>query len=471
MPRALAPFQVEALGFLGQTGRAIYGDPPGSRKTATSLTLAAGRPGRTLIVTPANVLHHWVHEAQDAVPDWPLAWYRGSDSAKRRTPAVDSWLQRGGALITNYEAVRRDVDWLLKAKIRNLVFDEAHRLKNRTSQISRAVSRLSTASTTFLAVTGTPVMNRAEELWALLHLIDRHRWPAYWPWAEEHFYVKSTTFGKATRFPVRIVGAIRPGHEKILQQEMLGLLLYRPIEDLMPELGSEPIWTNLAVALAPAERKVYNQMAEHGWVEADNDEGFISADLAIARQGRLRQLVSGWADVQPEDGLTSKAKAAVELVGDLDEPAVVLTANQETAHRIAAKIPGSVVYTGRLKQEDRDRNKDRFAEGKASAIVGTIAALGVGVDGLQRNARNLIFVDLDWVYDVNRQAVGRLWRSGQTRPVNVWALTAEDTIDEVVAEANRQQKDVKELLLGATWQDLVRGRWHDHSPMAEAATP
>jgi hypothetical protein len=262
---------------------------------------------------------------------------------------------------------------------------------------------------------------------------------------------------------VRIVGAIRPGHEKILQQEMLGLLLYRPIEDLMPELGSEPIWTNLAVALAPAERKVYNQMAEHGWVEADNDEGFISADLAIARQGRLRQLVSGWADVQPPDGLTSKAKAAVELVGDLDEPAVVLTANQETAHRIAAKIPGSVVYTGRLSQADRDRNKDRFAGGGLPAIVGTIAALGVGVDGLQRNARNLIFVDLDWVYDVNRQAVGRLWRSGQTRPVNVWALTAEDTIDEVVAEANRQQKDVKELLLGATWQDLVRGHWHGTS--------
>jgi len=453
---ALRPTQLEALHFLIEGGRCIYGDPPGTGKTAVGLSLAARTGDRTLIVVPANVLLHWTSEAEAFTPGYPVAMYRGSHTLKQRRVAIESWLDNGGALVTNYEAVRRDADILKHAAFAQLILDEAHRIKGRRTQTTLAVAGLARKARYLTHITGTPVMNRAEELWSMLNMIDHRAYPSYWRWAEEHFYVALRHFGTSPR-PVRVVGKLRPGAEETVRAQLLGRLLIRPLAYLLPELGDEPIVSTLRIELTPAERRQYDQMAKHGWTEETFAEGIEVADLEIAKRTRLLQLGSDWGGLLPDKGLGSKAKAAVDLAEDIGRPVVILTKYRATAHRIAEAIDDSRVYTGGMRPEAREDARLDFVAGRSPALVGTIAALGTGVDGLQGTSRDMIFVDLDDVYDVNRQAIGRLYRSGQTGAVNVWVIAAADTYDQVIAKANAEQRDVKELLTGKPWQDLVKG--------------
>jgi SNF2 family DNA or RNA helicase len=456
----LRPFQVDAVRFMEAGERTIYGDPPGTGKTAPSLVYAAGRPGRTLIVTPANVLGHWREEAELWTPDLPFHTYRGSDGAKARKPAVEGWLDQGGVLVTNYEAARRDYDWLGKAKPATLILDEAHRIKNRKTVTAKAVAWLARRAHSLAHVTGTPVMNRAEELWSMLNMIAPRVYTSYWRWAEEHFYVQSTTFGGKTEVPVKLVGRMRPGAEERIMRELMGTLLIRPLAVLLPELGDEPVVTKLPVKLSPAERKAYDHLLEYGWLNTE-DGDYLSADLAIARLTRLKQLMAGWSMLLPDRGLGTKQRAAVELAEDLAEPVLIFTMHQEVARRIAEELTTkdvrAAVYTGNLSADDREQARIDFVRGDARYLVGTIAALGVGVDGLQHSSRHVIFVDQDPVYDINRQAIGRLWRMGQTGAVNVWVIAAEDTVDDDLAASLVAQADMKERLTGKRWQELTGG--------------
>jgi SNF2 family DNA or RNA helicase len=103
---------------------------------------------------------------------------------------------------------------------------------------------------------------------------------------------------------------------------------------------------------------------------------------------------------------------------------------------------------GHMPLYDRQLSIDawRGSDGR-QVLVGTIATLGEGIDGLQV-ARNLIMVDRDWTPARNEQAIGRLLRSGQKNAVNVIHIVADDTVDEKVANALAAKEDVIKAVVG-----------------------
>ena len=168
----------------------------------------------------------------------------------------------------------------------------------------------------------------------------------------------------------------------------------------------------------------------------------------MSKLTRLRQLASDWGGLWEENTPGTKVKAAVELVDDLaPEQVVVLTAYKETARRIA-ELVGAPAYTGDTSAEERESMLRRFRAGEETVLVGTLATVGEGVDGLQV-ARHVVLVDRDWTPARNEQAIARIRRSGQQADqVVAYHIFARDTVDETVARMLVEKQGVIDALLG-----------------------
>jgi len=402
---------------------------------------------RTLVVAPLNVVDHWCAEALRWRGD--MLVLNGTGTAVARADAIAS-IVRGGssplAVVVNYEAFRADHVQHIAAGYDAVVFDEAHRLKNRKAQVHKAAVKVARRVPNLVLVTGTPIVNRADESWAALRLIDPRRWSSYWAWAHEHFELSQITpRGRAMR-PVTTVGNLLGGHAEIVREQIGAHLIQRPLDVLLPELP-EVTETEIWVDLTDAEYAAYRSMEERSW--ANIGGAIVQAPNRLAQLTRLRQMSSGWSMLGGVPG-GAKVKATVELAGDLaPEQVVVVAAYQETARHIANALAGDrvVTYTGDDSADARRDARCAFRSGAARVIVGTHGAIGEGVDGLQV-ARHMILHDLDWTPKGNEQAVARIQRSGQQAKVNVYKMLARCGLDEDVLALLNKKQDVITALLG-----------------------
>ncbi|KYG05687.1 helicase, partial [Sorangium cellulosum] len=159
----LRPYQrrgVDWLSFLRDAGLgAVLADDMGLGKTLQ--TLCAVR-GRTLVVCPRSVVHNWADEIRRFRPGLRFAVYHGARRAL--DPAAD-------VTLTTYAVLRNDVELLAAQAWDIVVLDEAQAIKNPDSQAARAAFAL--RAELRVALSGTPVENRLDELWSLLHFTNR----------------------------------------------------------------------------------------------------------------------------------------------------------------------------------------------------------------------------------------------------------------------------------------------------------
>lgn len=436
-------------------GRAIFAYAPGTGKTATVARWLQVEKARLVLVVAPNgpVLAHWAYEADD----WAsLLFGSGTGTPKQRTRAREAAVNipEADGLILNYETMRGDIDELVKIPWDAIVFDESHRLKNRASQTFKAAIKLARRVDRVMLVTGTPLLNRADELWTSLAMLEPDKRKSFWRWAEYHFHIVTRRFGGGR--PIRQVcqdekcrtckgRGLLPGHARLLRAELGDHLIQKPLAELLPNMPPV-IETYLKVQLSPEERRQYDSMMNDAWMEFDGD--LIVAINDVSKQTRLRQLASDWS-VFGKTTMGAKCKAAVDLaVSDLgSEQVVIFAAFRQTVDVLCRHIPQSVAYHGGLSRAHRDEALSNFTTGKARVLVGTISTMGEGIDGMQV-ARNVIFLDRDWTPARNEQAIARLQRSGQLSSVNVTHIVAENTVDDTVAAALRRKRDVIQAVLG-----------------------
>lgn len=427
--------------------RVIYGDAPGTGKTPTTCQVL-DPDERNLVVAPLSVLKHW-HAELERAGHTPLV-YRGTP--KQREKLLASF-PSGATLITNYEAMRGDnPDRLRALKFDTVVADEAHRLKGRNAAQTKGVKKLTRPARRAFLLTGTPILNRADECWSALNALHPQAYSSYWRWVETHFDIRITSFGGRTRFPVRIVGDLKPGHDELLRAQLMGTLIQRPIEMLLPDMP-EVTETTLYVEMSSEEASAYKRLDDFNWTTVGGDVVMTATELEAT--GRLRQFASDWGVLSSTPvGPGAKVRAALEYISDVDEPVVVFTSYKYTAYALRDHLRSrdvmAVTYTGNESEDQREANKLAFITGKARVIIGTHGAMGEGVDGLQLASRIILMLDRDWTPARNEQAIGRVRRSGQKQGVLVVNLVIDGTIDNRVDDALAQKLDViKAITTGA----------------------
>lgn len=461
---ALRPMQQAVLEPLRD--RFIHADPPGTGKTPVGWRwLSAHESARALLVVPRNVLRHWEKLAGIWAPEFTTAVVPIKTTKPKRLDIMSGLYDVGGpkALIIPYSVLREDIDALIAFRFDAFLADEAHKLKNRTAQVTKAAAKLSWRSSVVDLTTASPLLNHPDEAWTHMHFIDRHRWPSYHRWVDEHFWTSYTDFhGKLPR-PVKQIGDPKPGALEAIRAEFGDMLIMRDEDDLgmeMPDLVEIP----LEVDLTPPERRVYDSMAKHFWLQ--EGELVVFAPNEVSKITRLRQLVSDWSEVLDnevtDDG--TKVQAACELIEtELENRSVVVFAQfKGTVRRIVARLRKAGItaaaYTGDQDDDEREEVKADFVDRRVQVLVGTDATMAEGLDGLQHVSNHMIVLDPDWVPEIRNQKIGRLKRDGQPEPVvYVYYILARNTVDQMVEVSRENKKSVIDVVVGHSLREVLHG--------------
>jgi superfamily II DNA or RNA helicase len=411
----LRPYQrvgINWLCFLRDAGLgALLADDMGLGKTLQ--TLCAIR-GKTLIVAPKSVVHNWQIEAQRFRPSLRTAFYQGP---KREIDA------KADLTLTSYAILRLDADRLADESWDTIVLDEAQAIKNPDSQVSRAAYGLK--GKFCVALTGTPLENRLEELWSILYFSHRGLLPGRSRFRER--YSLPIEQGDNTRFAE-------------LRQKTKPFILRRMKREVAPELPPRTDMI-LEVELDATEREVYSAVRAatlHDVVEKLKEGGSII--LALEALLRLRQAACHPALVPGQHAAnSSKVEALLENLEQVvaeNHKALVFSQWTSLLDLVEPHLHASSILFGRLDGSTRDRAAVvREFQSEAGPPV-LLTSLKAGGTGLNLTAADHVFLlDPWWNPAVEDQAADRAHRIGQERPVMVYSSSETRTTQITLAQA------------------------------------
>jgi superfamily II DNA or RNA helicase len=464
----LRPYQHEGFSWLhflvthGLGG--VLADDMGLGKTLQTLAMIAavrsGVPDAApfLVVAPTSVVGNWAAEAARFVPSLTV---RTITSSSLRVPTVVAdAADRADIVVTSYALLRLDAHAYSSVSWSGLVLDEAQFVKNPQSQTHRVAAQLDVPVK--LAITGTPLENGLTDLWALFSIVSPGLLSSYTRFSDD--YVKPLASpdlrGSArTELTTRLRSRIRP------------LMLRRTKAEVASDLPPKQEQV-VHVTLDPAHRDLYETTLNRERLklldlvdDLDQHRMIVFRSLTL-----LRMLALSPALVDPTSQVPS-AKLDL-LLDELQELAAegrrALVFSQFTSFLglvSSALDARGVAYEyldGSTPARARSRVIGRFRDGDAPAFLISLKAGGFGLNLTE--ADTVFILDPWWNPAAEAQAVDRTHRIGQTSPVQVHRLIAENTIEEkVLALAARKAElfdtmiDEGGLFSAALTADDVRG--------------
>ncbi|WP_172332123.1 DEAD/DEAH box helicase [Mangrovicoccus sp. HB161399] len=447
----LRGYQARGAAWMGSLLAAGFGgilaDDMGLGKTVQTLALLlarkeAGAAGPALLIVPTSLVHGWQSQAAQFAPGLRLVTLHGPDRAARREAAEEADL-----VLTTYPLLARDRSWLAARDWPLAILDEAQTLKNPAAQTAKALREIPAEGR--LALTGTPLENSLADLWTLAD------------WVNPGLLGDRKTFQKLFRTPIEKQGD-RAAQAR-LNRRLRPFLLRRTKEQVAAEL---PPKTEILerVELPKPQQALYETVRSA--MDARVREAIAARGLAAARITvldallKLRQVCCDPALVKTEAArsVSESAKRARlrELLAELvAEGRRVLVFSQfvEMLRLIEADMAAAGITSLSLTGGTRDRAAvlGAFARGDAPVFLLSLKAGGVGLTLTE--ADTVILCDPWWNPAVERQAMDRAHRIGQTRPVFIHRLVAAGTVEEKILEMQVR----KQALADALFEDGAGG--------------
>lgn len=377
----------------------------------------------TLVIAPLTTLGMWQEHFERLTSLTAVVI-----DPKDRDGSYNEYLMRGDVFCVHWEALRL-IPELAKDLWLHVIADECHRAKNRKAQQTQALKKIKADWKT--AMSGTPVVNRPDELWSILNWLDPTKYRGYWKFFNEYVdFTVIQTRGRAFR---QITG---PKNVKKLQTEIKPFYVRRRKVDVLKDLPDK-YYTEIAVDLSPQQRKAYNTMKKEmvAWI-GQQEEELLAAPVVIAQLTRLQQFACTFARLSEEGRVrmsepSSKLDVVMELLDESEDQFVIFSRFKQVVNLLADRFKEKgityVTLTGDTPQADRASVVQRFQSGSARVFAGSIAAGGVGIT--LHAASRVIFTDRDWSPALNSQAEDRLHRIGQKNAVQVIDIVARNTVD------------------------------------------
>lgn len=428
----LRPYQHQGVNWLHlmQTLRlgAILADDMGLGKTLQVLCCVKAR---TLVICPTTLVPNWLAEIKRFRPALRVAAYHGKD----RTLSPDA-----DVTVTTHALLRLDSELLSSVPWQLVVLDEAQAIKNPDSQVAQAAFALNAECR--VAVTGTPVENRLEDLWSIVHFANRG------------------LLGTREQFESQYAEPVRCGRAEAAEQLrrlVRPFLLRRTKQIVLPELPTKTE-RELYFALDEQERDLYTglELVARREVLPQLAQG---QNIAQALQAllRLRQAACH-PSLVPEHSADGSSKILL-LLERLQEAIIEghrsLVFSQWTAFLdlIEPHLRDKGIEFARLdgKTTDRGGVVECFQRDDGPKVL--LLSLKAGGTGLNLTAADHVFLmDLWWNPAVEQQAADRAHRIGQQRPVIVHRLVAKDTVEERILMLHAHKRSLFDTALEDTEQ-------------------
>ncbi|MFT4187233.1 MAG: DEAD/DEAH box helicase [Aeromicrobium sp.] len=418
----------------------LLADEPGLGKTAQSLLAAHAADAYPLLAVVPNVVKaNWAREAEIWTPRRTATVIHGDGDD------IDGFAD---IVIVNYEVLDRHVGWLGDLGFRGMVLDEAHFIKNKSSQRSQHVLQIAdrmrerVARPLMLALTGTPLINDIEDfraIWEFLGWIDEKQPgphlmaaleetgltpldPGFYPSARQSVIdlgiVRRRKIDVASDIPDRRVADIPVELEgeaarsiKAAERELVRRLLSR-YDHSIAARGEKP-------------EGIDRQLVEHVAIMVRDETPADDAENVFTMMRRIGQAKASLA----ADYAAQLARQTGKVVFFAKHIDVMDTAQEVFAQR------GLKYATVRGNQTAASRQEgiDAFVnDPEVKVIVCSLTAAGVGLN--LQVASNLVLAELSWTDAEQTQAIDRVHRIGQDEPVTAWRIIAAQTIDTSIVE-------------------------------------
>ena len=422
-------FQRVGVKFLTQARRVILADDMGLGKTVQAIVACEELQAQRVLVVCLNSLKgNWYNEIQKWVPHQQTTVLRGTRT--QRDALLHAF--QAGFLVVNYEAVRPSksksqpslLDTLAGIPWDVLIVDEAHNMKNRKAAQTAGVRMLATQTGTVYLLTGTPILNRVDELWSPLHVLYPKRYASFWGFVEKHTAVYRNRYGW-------VVDG-KPTQPVVLRKEIAPLFLRREKEEVFPDMPRK-IYQDVWLDLEGEQQRIYRDIEHQAMTQIDENTTVITPGI-LAQLTRCKQVA-----ISP--GLIGGESTGVKLDALMDivlgtEQKVLVFSQYAQAVELAASLMQTagvkhVTFTGDTPEAERSAVVHQFqTDPTIKVFLATTQAGGVG---LTLTAASLVvFLDKHWTPAVNEQAVDRTRPHLQTQPVHTIYLLCRNTVDELV---------------------------------------
>lgn len=439
----LFPYQRDGVAHLVAAGRGLLADDMGLGKTVQAIAAcevlrARGEASRVLIVAPTSLKHQWAAEIERHAGE--RAVIVGGEGRAR----ADAFRSDAPYKILNYELTWRELQRLQGLDADVLVLDEAQRAKNfrtKTATTLRAVP-----SRYLFVLTGTPVENRLDDLYALLQLADPALLGPLWrfnrDFHEQNERGRVTGYKNLSRLRERIAPfVLRRRKEAVLDQlpPLTEQYRYVPLDPRQAEL-EQGLRSDAARILAIAERRPLSKDERERLMkillkarQACNALELADPDRGEQASPKLDEFESFVAELAAQG--SSKLLVFSEWVGML----------RLASARLAALGIGHLLFHGGVPAEKRGALLDRFRQAPDLRVLLCSDAGGVGLN--LQVATYVVHLDLPWNPARLDQRTARAHRLGQTRGVSVTYLCAESGIERGIAAALDGKRAVRSAAL------------------------
>ncbi|HNG10613.1 MAG TPA: DEAD/DEAH box helicase [Agitococcus sp.] len=453
----LRPYQQQGLGwlqFLRDTEHGgILADDMGLGKTAQTLAhiLLEKQAGHlqqkpALIIAPTSLMYNWLKEAQKFTPDLKVLVLQGAN----RHQDFDK-IPQHDIVLSTYPLLARDEELLKQHQYHLLILDEAQNIKNPRAKAAQVVRQLDAKHR--LCLTGTPMENHLGELWSLFYFLM------------PGFLSSQELFNKNYRHPIEKKG------DNQLRQKLVNRIKPFMMRRLKTEVAKElPAKTTIEinVDMSESQSKLYEAVRVAMQANIQDiiaKQGFKRSQIAILDALlKLRQVCCHPSllklDKMPSDKASSaKLENLIEMVTEMvEEGRKILIFSQFTTmlqlieDNLNSQKIAFVKLTGQTKKREEVINA--FQTGQVPVFLISLKAGGVGLN--LTAADTVIHYDPWWNPAAEDQASDRAWRIGQDKPVFVYKLITNQSIEEKIIALQKNKADLAASILSHDKEHQVK---------------
>ncbi len=436
------PYQLQGIARGLQLKRFINGDDMGLGKTLEAIaTINKANAFPCLVICPNVVKINWQREwakftdkkamvLTDSVREsWPFFWQTGMNQV----------------FIVNYESLRKyfvrritkSEKWTLKDVefhqtinlFKSVIIDESHKVKSTSTQQSKFCKGIASGKEYIILLTGTPVVNKPNDLVCQLGIMDRMIDFGGWKYFMSRYCSgpNGASNLKELNFMLWKNCFFRREKSKVLTQ----------LPDKVRQVMSCDI-TNRK-EYQDAERDLIDYLKRYKEADDEKIQKSLKGEVMV-RIGILKDITA-----------RGKLKEVIDFVKDFRENGkkIILFCNlHEIVDRLLAAFPSAVCVTGRQNMEEKQASVDAFQKSpKTDIIICSIKAASAGIT--LTAASDVAFIELPWTYADCDQAESRAHRIGQKDSVNCYYLLGRRTIDQKLYRIIEEKKHISNAVLGA----------------------
>ncbi|MEH2433663.1 MAG: DEAD/DEAH box helicase [Nostoc sp.] len=398
----------------------------------------------TLLVCPTSVLGNWEREVNKFAPSLKILQYHGDKRPKGK--AFLEAVKKHDLIVTSYSLLHRDIKSLQSVSWQIIVLDEAQNVKNPEAKQSKAVRELE--ATFRIALTGTPVENRLQELWSILDFLN----PGYLgnkQFFQRRFAMPIEKYGDTASL-TQLRSLVQPFILRRLKSD----------RDIIQDLPDKQEMT-VFCGLTGEQAALYQKVVEQSLVEIESAEGLQRRGMILALLIKLKQICNHPAQYLKEATLEQHNSAKLlrleemleEVLAEGDR-ALIFTQFAEWGKLLKPYLEkqlGREVFFlyGSTSKKQREEMIDRFQHDPQGPPI-MILSLKAGGVGLNLTRANHVFhFDRWWNPAVENQATDRVFRIGQTRNVQVHKFVCTGTLEEKIHDMIESKKQLAEQVVGA----------------------